>query len=379
MTDYTERTWAEIDLSALGDNFKAISNLAGKQKVMAMVKADAYGHGAVAVSKKLSQLGVDFFGVATLSEALELRESGILEPILILGYTPPKYARKLLDYNLTQTVTGAEYARELSESVTGADKPLHIHIKLDTGMCREGIVCRNRVDSASEEAYAICRMNGLFAEGIFTHLCDADNEDRAYTEAQISLFCEVFRKIEEKGIHFEIKHCANSATVLQYPCVQFDMVRAGIAMYGLSPDSSGNLPDGFRPVMSLKTAITELKDVDEGSEVGYGRTYKTSRKTKIAVIPIGYGDGLHRLCSNRIRVGIGGMTVPLVGRICMDLSMLDVTDVPNVKRGDTVTLFGHDKENVYPAEHIAEASMTINYEVVTGIGSRVPRIYIEKK
>ncbi len=379
MTDYKERTWAEIDLSALGDNFKVISSLAGKQKVMAMVKADAYGHGAVTVAKKLSQLGVDSFGVATIEEALELRKAGISEPILILGYTPAKHAQKLLDFNLTQTVTGAEYARELSDAITGADKSLYIHIKLDTGMCREGIVCRNRTDLATEEACTICGMSGLYAEGIFTHLCDADNEDRTYTEAQISLFCEVLRKIEEKGIHFEIKHCANSATVLQYPCVQFNMVRAGIAMYGLSPDSSGELPDGFRPVMSLKTVITELKDVDEGSDVGYGRTYKTSRKTKIAVIPIGYGDGFHRLCSNRIRVGINGTIVPLVGRVCMDLSMLDVTDLPNVKRGDIVTLFGHDKDTVYPVEHIAKAAMTINYEIVTGLSKRVPRIYIDEK
>ncbi len=379
MTDYMKRTWVEIDLSALGDNFRAIKSIAGKQRVMAMVKADAYGHGAVAVATELSRLGADFFGVATIAEAVELRNAGIKEQILILGYTPVEYAKDLLRHNLTQTVTDEAYAKELNDAVSGMGKSLRIHIKLDTGMCREGIVCRGRINEAVDEAYRICCMSRLYAEGIFTHLCDAENENGEYTSMQISLFCEVFEKIEQKGIHFEIKHCANSSTVLKYPCVQFDMIRTGISLYGLSPDSSVQLPDGSRPVMSLKTVITEIKDVAEGSDVGYGRTYRTSRKTRIAVIPIGYGDGLMRLCSNRIKVGIGGATAPLVGRVCMDLSMLDITDLPNVKRGDVVTIFGHDNDATYPAEHIADACMTINYEIVTSIGKRVPRIFLPKK
>jgi len=379
MALYHKRTWAEIDLTALARNFLEIRRHSQAKRVMAMVKADAYGHGAVGVAKKLSTLGVDYFGVASLEEALELRNNGITEPILIMGFTPAEYTGELLSHDLTQTVLDYEDARAYSDAALVYSKRLKVHIKLDTGMGREGIVCGGRVKDAAAEALRICMLDGLYAEGIYTHFAAACASDTAYTEKQTSLFSEICADLEQKNIRFEIKHCANSAAVLEYPCVHFDMVRAGIILYGLTPDEAMPLPEGFRPVMSLKTIIAQVKSMAAGSDIGYGRTYTTTRPSRIAVLPIGYADGLPRLCSNRIQVGLHKKSVPAVGRICMDLCMIDVTDVPKAKRGDEVTIFGWEGDILHPVETLAKACETINYEIVTSIGKRVPRVMLEEE
>jgi len=376
MENLPKRTWAEIDLDALADNYRAICTAACGTPVMAMVKGDAYGHGAVRVAQVLSRMGVSYFGVATPEEALELRENGIRDPILIMGYTPPAYIGLLVKHDITQTVLDYESAKSYSDAAMVYSKRLKVHVKLDTGMGREGIVCRDRIAEACEEIMQICMLDGLYAEGIFTHLCDATSSETWYTERQIALFGEVIENLEKKNIRFEIKHCANSAAVLKYPCAQFDMVRTGILLYGLTPDASISLPNGCRPVMSLRCSVSQVKTVAAGSDIGYGRTYTTVRPSRIAVLPIGYADGLPRLCSNRLLVSLHGKKVPVTGNVCMDLTMIDVTDLPQAKRGDIVTVFGRDHNTVCTAEDVAAVCGTINYEIVTCIGKRIPRVYV---
>ena len=379
MEKYPKRTWVEIDLHALADNYRAIRAASESRLVMAMVKGNAYGHGAPGVAKKLSTLGVDWFGVASAEEAMELRRAGIREPILIMGYTPIEWIPYLISQDITQTVMDFESAKQYSDAALVYSKRLKVHIKLDTGMGREGIVCRNRVEEAAAEAERICRLDGLYAEGLYTHFSDASGTESSYTQMQAALFQNISEILEQKNLRFEIKHCANSAAVIKYPCVHFDMVRAGIILYGLAPDRQMPLPEGIRPVMSLRSVIAQVKLMETGSDIGYGRTYTTIRPSRIAVLPIGYADGLPRACSNRIEVSVHGKKVPVVGTVCMDLTMIDITDVPQAKQGDVVTIIGHDGNTFCSAETVAQACDTISYEIITCIGKRVPRVYQEEE
>lgn len=363
------RTWAEIDLDALAHNYRALrSNLEPGCRFVGVVKANAYGHGAVPVAKKLEELGAEYLAVACLDEAVELRQAGITAPVLILGGTPGQFAGELLRYDVTQTVFDLTTAKEYSAAAQKAGKPLKVHIKVDTGMGRLGFVGEDRVGSIKE----VCALPGLEAEGLFTHFADADGSEE-YTMAQFTNFLDLRDALAKEGVTFKINHCAASAAVLHYPCTHLDMVRPGIALYGHYPDEEtvGLDGAGLIPVMTLKTRVAAVRTLPAGSCISYGRTHVLSRESRLAVLPIGYADGLHRGLSNRMEVAFDGRPAPIVGRICMDLCMADVTDLPQVKPGDVAEVFGKN----LPVEDKSDALGTISYECLTSVSRRVPRVY----
>lgn len=380
MTDFLKRTWATIDLDAIRDNYHAIlGTLAPGCRAMAIVKADAYGHGAGYVSRALRDAGADWFGVSNLDEALQIRRAGITQPILILGYTPARETRRLAEYEITQTVCNGEYGEELSRAAAAAGVAVRIHIKIDTGMSRIGFLCQREKElpQAVAEVSAICRLPGLVPEGIFTHFASADEEEgETFTRLQFSLFQAVVAALEEKGIHFALRHCCNSAATLLYPEMHLDLVRPGLILYGLFPSSwlAGKLP--LRPAMELKTVVSMVKDIPAGSVVSYGRTYTASKETTLATVPIGYADGYPRSFSNRAYMLVNGRCAPITGRVCMDQCMLDVSGIPGVQEGMVVTVFGRDGGETLPVEEFASLCGTINYESICLIGKRVPRVFL---
>ncbi len=364
------RTWAEIDLAALEHNYRALrSNLEQGCGFVGVVKANAYGHGAVPVAKRLEELGAEYLAVACLAEAVELREAGVKAPILILGGTPGEYAGELLRWGLTQTLFDLPTARAYSKAAVDAGKALKVHIKADTGMGRLGFTGPDRV----EDILTACALPGLEAEGLFTHFADADGSED-YTMAQFTQFLDLRRALEKRGRKFALSHCAASAAMLHYPCTHLDLVRPGIALYGHYPDpeSEGLDGPGLRPVMTLKSRVINLRDLPAGTSVSYGRTRVLSRPSRLAVLPIGYADGLHRSLSNRGEVLFEAGRAPMVGRICMDLCMVDVTDLPAVQPGDVAQVFGAD----LPLEDKSDAIGTISYELLTAVAPRVPRVYL---
>jgi alanine racemase len=371
---YDERNRAEINLDALNNNLNVIrSHIPADCMVMAMVKADAYGHGACHVAGFLEDAGVNYFGVASVFEAVQLREAGLSSPILVCGYTPPELTGTLLEYNITQSVPGISAARRFSEAASALGGTLRIHIKLDTGMSRYGIVCPGCEDAAADEVLDICRLPALNAEGIFTHFACADEEDETPTRAGIEAFAAVIKKIEQNGEKNLIKHCANSAAVLKYDCIHFDMVRSGIALYGYAP-SSGVSDGGLIPVMSLKTRIAQVKTIPAGAGVSYGLTYRAPHELRTAVIPLGYGDGYRRGYAGACMT-VRGVKVPVLGRVCMDSCVVDISGVPDAREDDEVTVFGAAPFTT--ADELAEIAGTINYEVVTGVSKRVMRLFIK--
>ena len=368
MTDIrTARTWAEVDLDALAHNYHVLRGLAPEAKFLGLVKADAYGHGAVPVARKLETLGADMLAVACLAEAIELRQAGIAIPVLCLGQTPPELAPELLAYGVTQTVGDLETGKALSAAAVKAGKTLKIHVKLDTGMGRLGFTG----PTLEEEIRALCALPGLEAEGIFTHFANADG-DEEYTRQQYDDFIITINELyHEDGLDFKIYHCAASAAVLNYPYTHHNMIRPGIALYGYVPDPSVADP-GLRPVMTVKSRIALVRDLPAGSFISYGCTATLERDSRIAVLPIGYGDGLHRALSNRLEVRIGDRPCPVLGRICMDMCMVDVTDTPGVKAGDTAQVYGPGL-----TDWAAELAGTIPYELLCQLTPRVPRLYLE--
>ena len=369
------RTWTEIDLSNLEHNYRALRAMLPQGcRFLGVVKADAYGHGAVQVARRLETLGAEYLAVACLDEALELRQAGITTPILILGYTPTERAEALLDNGITQTVYDVEMARALSDAAAAAGKTLKIHVKADTGMSRLGWLCGGEDQSAAVEAIAqVCALPGLEAEGIYTHFANADG-DEDYTMLQFTRFLDLLEALEGRGITFAIRHCAASAAALKFPCTHLDMVRPGIAMYGHYPDPSCEGLDGpgLRPVMTLKTRVASVKAVPAGTPVSYGCTHVLDRETKLAALTIGYADGLPRLCSDKLEVLIGGQRAPVVGRICMDMCMADVTGL-DVAPGDEVEVFGEH----LPIEDVAALAGTIQYELLCAVSPRVHRAYLD--
>lgn len=367
------RTWAEISLGALEHNYRSLrAMLPDGCRLLGVVKADAYGHGAVTVGRKLAELGCEMLAVACLDEALELRKAGIDAPILIFGITPPELAAQVVEYNITQAVFTMELAQALSDAAARQGKTARVHIKLDTGMSRVGVLA-NEPERAAEQVAKLCALPHLEHEGIFTHFANSDG-DEEYTMLQFTRFLDTIAALEKNhGITFAIRHCANSAAALQYPCAYLDMVRPGIAMYGHYPDPSccGLDGPGLVPVMSVYTRVAAVREVPAGTAVSYGCTKVMERDTRLAVLPIGYGDGFFRLLSNRFAVEIDGKPAPIVGRICMDMCMVDVTDLPEVKAGDVATVFGADK----PLEVAADQVGTIQYELLCAVSPRVPRIY----
>ena len=380
MTDRrTVRTWAEVDLDALAHNYRLLRGLAPGAKFLGLVKADAYGHGAAPIAKKLQELGADMLAAACLDEAIALRESGIALPILCLGQTPPELAGELLAYDITQTVGDLETGKALSETAVKAGKTLKIHVKVDTGMGRLGFVYYEDDDEAAleragKEIESLCALPGLEPEGIFTHFANADGSE-AYTKNQCARIYDVFGELWERGLHqFKIYHCAASAAVLNYSWtkVYMNMIRPGIALYGYVPDPSVRDP-GLKPVMTVKSRIAAVRALPAGAKISYGCTAALERDSKIAVLPMGYGDGLPRCLSNKLEVLIEDKLCPVLGRICMDMCMVDVTGLPEVRAGDIAVVYGPGL-----TQRAAQLAGTIPYELLCQLTPRVPRLYLEK-
>ena len=374
MVQETKRTWAEINLSNLEHNYRTLRGMLPRGcRFMGVVKANAYGHGVIPIAKKLEKLGAEYLAVACLDEAVELREAGIMAPILILGPTPTVFAEDLLQYDLTQSVQDMDSAIALSAAALKADRQLKIHIKVDTGMSRLGFLCdEENMDKSVEEIVNGCALPNLNAEGIFTHFANADG-DEEYSMLQLTRFMDTVEKLAAHDVKFEIRHCAASAAVLNYPCAHLDMVRPGIALYGHYPDPSCEGLDGpgLLPVMTLKTRVVAVRELPAGTCISYGCTHTLKRDSRLAVLPIGYADGMERLLSNRTEMLVNGCRVPVLGRVCMDMCMVDVTDIPNVAIGDIVTVFGPE----LPLEEKADTVGTIQYEMLCGVSRRVPRVY----
>ena len=369
------RTWAEIDLDALEHNYRRAREIIGpKVKYLGVVKADAYGHGAVQVARKLEQLGTDYLAVSSLDEARELRHGGVNVPILILGHTPPEMVPQLLEYNITQAVSALAKAREYSAEAVKCGGTLKVHIIVDTGMSRLGFLVRGRHFAGGVQGIAdSCGLPGLEAEGIFTHFAVSDEDDEpseAYTREQFAVFTSVIDALAEQGRTFAIRHCANSGALARYPEMYLDMVRPGIALYGMGADAERL---GLQSVMSLKSTVSTIKHFDPETDISYGRLYRTWEKTRVGVLPIGYADGLFRALSNRIRVVTDYGPAPQLGRICMDMCMVDLTGLPDVHVGDAVEIFGRRQS----VDHLAELAGTIPYELTCAVSKRVPRRYLE--
>lgn len=368
------RTWAEIDLAALEHNYRALRALAPQGcRFLGLCKADAYGHGALPVAKKLQELGADMLAVACVDEAAQLRRGGITLPILCLGKTPLELTPMLLEYDVTQAVEDLETGEALSQAAQEVGKKLTIHVKLDTGMSRLGFFWRQ--DTAQETADRIaklCRLPGLEAEGMFTHFADADG-DEIYTMDQFTRFLDAKAALEQRGITFKICHCAASAAVLNYPCTHMDMIRPGVALYGYypAPGMEGLDGPGLEPVMTAKSRIAAVRALPKGTCVSYGCTATLERDSRLAVVPIGYGDGYPRGLSNRMTMKIRGQECPVVGRICMDMCMVDVTDVPDAAAGDEAVVYDGPL-----MERAAQLTDTIVYELMCHIAPRIPRVYL---
>ncbi len=374
---FLKRTWAEVDLAALKENYENIRLAAnGAAKIMAVVKADAYGHGSVRCSKLLDECGADWFAVSNLEEALELRRGGIEKPILILGYTPPHYAAALAINNISQAVFSLTYAKSLSEEAVRLGLQVNIHIKVDTGMSRIGFLYHDSIDnedSIDEIAQAVS-LDGLYPEGIFTHFARADEvSGEVYTRLQFALFMDAIARLEQNGIRFEIRHCANSAACLDYPEMHLDMVRPGIILYGLYPSDEVKNKIRLTPVMTVKSVVAQVKNLDEETPISYGGTALTAENARVATIPIGYADGYSRRLSNVGEMLINGKRAKILGRVCMDQTVVDVSGIESVNVGDEVTVFG--RAPAMTTTDVAKTLGTINYEIVCDVGKRVPRIY----
>jgi len=371
------RAWAEIHLDHIEHNVKEIAKRTGKlTEIMAVVKADAYGHGVAGTVPTLLESGASRLAVAVLDEAIQLREMGVKAPILVLGYTDPSRAGEIIKYGITQTVFRHDLAEALSKAAVELGKQVRVHVKIDTGMTRIGFMPGY---SAVKEVAEISSLPGIVVEGMFSHFSSADEIDHQYTLLQYERFESIVQELYHIGISIPVKHIGNSATVIQYPNLALDMVRPGIILYGLYPSNeiARNLIY-LKPAMEFKTKVILVKDVEKGDPVSYGRTFVTKRKSRIATLPVGYADGYSRLLSNRGRVLIHGEYAPIVGRICMDQCLVDVTDIPGeVRNGDEVVLIGKQGNNEITADEIADLMQTINYEVVCLIGKRIPRVYMK--
>lgn len=376
MIDY-QRVIAEINLDNIEHNIREIrKHIGNSTKIMAIVKADAYGHGAVEVSKVCLYGGADWLGIAVLEEGIELRRNNIYVPILILGYTIESKIEDVINYNLTQTVFDFETAQKISKAAVKLNKVTDIHIKIDTGMGRIGF---STTQSDIEEIIKIKNLPNINITGVFTHFATSDEADKSFTFEQYNKFCSVCSELEKQGLQGFIKHAANSGAIIDLKELSCDMVRAGIITYGLFPSENvnKNILD-LKSAMSLKTHVSFVKTVPENFAVSYGRTFYTSNQSKIATIPVGYADGYSRIMSNKARVIVNGEYADVIGNICMDQFMADVSCIEDVQAGDEVILLGEDVKSgkSVTADEIATLQQSINYEVVCSIGKRIPRVYL---
>ncbi len=371
------RAWAEVNLDNIAHNIKEIRRITNRNaEIMGVVKADAYGHGVMDISKTLLKSGVTRLAVSMLDEAIQLRNNGIDEPILILSYTDPVRAEEIVENNVTQTVFSHDLARALSDAAVKLKKNVKIHIKIDTGMTRVGFMPGY---SAVKNVVEISKLPGIIIEGIFTHFASADEKDKSYTYMQFEKFMSICSELNRIGVYIPIKHVANSAATMEFPEMHLNMVRTGIISYGLYPsDEVDKSIIDLKPAMTLKANVILVKDVERDICISYGRIFITDRPSRIATIPIGYADGYSKLLTGKGRVLINGEYAPVVGRICMDQCLVDVTDIKKeVKVGDEVVLFGRQNDNEITIEQVAEQIGTINYEVVCVIGKRIPRFYLK--
>ncbi|MGM0788403.1 MAG: alanine racemase, partial [Thermodesulfobacteriota bacterium] len=371
------------DLAAVSQNIRNLkSALAEGTRLMAVVKADAYGHGAVPVAKEVLAAGADCLAVARIGEAVELRHAGIKCPILIFGRTEPSLTSRLMAHDLTQTVFSLNEASAMSERARAAGGKLRIHVKVDTGMGRLGVLAGGgrRFEDSVGEIDAISRLQGLDAEGIYTHFATADESDKTNAGRQFDLFRKIVAHLCDRGVGFALRHAANSAALLDMPETHLDMVRPGISIYGHYPSGkTTKLGVELTPAMSVRARIIHLKEVGPGFKVSYGWTAETTEKTVIATVAAGYADGFFRLLSSRGAMLVRGRRAPVIGRVCMDNTMIDVGHVPEAAIGDTVLIFGREGCKEIPAEELAGYVGTINYEVLSRISPRVPRIYPREK
>ena len=365
----TRPTRAIIDLRAISHNIREIRKKIGTERdLMAVVKADAYGHGAVEVARTALESSADCLGVAIPEEGQNLRKAGINVPILVLGLIQPSEAHKVVESSLDQAVCSVDLAEALDQEARKASVRVNVHIKVDTGMSRIGL----KPDDVPAFVRTIRLMKNVNVKGLFTHFPTADASDKSFSRRQIDLFNRVIEKVRLMGIHIPQKHMANSAGVLDLPESYCDLVRPGIMIYGHYPSNEVSQSVPLRPAMTLQTKVSFVKTVPPQTPVGYGGTFVTTRETRIATIPVGYGDGYPRLLSGRGIVSVNDRRAPLLGRVCMDMCMIDVSEVPHVKPGDEVILFGHDPT----VDEIAAIVGTINYEILCLVGKRVPRIYV---
>lgn len=376
MKSTLRRTWAEIDLDAIKHNYTILRRKIGESvKFLGVVKADAYGHGAVHIARTLQELGAEYLAVSSLDEAMELRANDIVMPILILGHTPTEQVPNLIENNITQTVTCLAKAYEYNSAAAALGKKLRVHMKVDTGMSRLGVLCAGRhFETGVDGIVDSCGMPDLDVEGIFTHFAVSDEKDAdsvEYTKRQFELFKNTVAAVEERlGRRIAIHHCANTGAVALYPETYMDMVRPGLLLYGCG-EFAEEL--GLHPAMALKAMINTIKIYDEGTDISYGRMFRTSAPTRIGVIPYGYADGFFRCLSNRCSIMTASGPAPQRGRICMDMSMIDLSGLPDVGVGDEVEIFGPHN----PVEKLAALAGTVPYELVCAVSKRVPRVYIK--
>ena len=375
--EFSRRTWVEIDVSALRHNFSVLKNLSKNSEITCVVKANSYGHDDNIVVPALNEAGCKRFAVSNIEEAVHIRNLGVDKPILILGYTPVSMVEELYKFNISQCVFSADYAKELSRFAAEKGVTVKIHIKLDTGMGRLGFDCRSdelaEIDSAIESA----KLPNLELEGVFTHFTSSDRSDEeedGFTDLQYSRFDKAIKLMNAAGLDPEVRHCRNSAAMLKDKDKELDLSRAGICLYGLTPSTSLNIKEDLIPVMTFKSIVSMVKKIRRGDTVSYGRTFKAHKDMTVATVSAGYADGYPRLLSNKGYVLINGQKANILGRVCMDQFVVDVSDIDGVATDTEVILFGKD----LPVEEIAAICGTINYEIICGISPRVPRIAINK-
>lgn len=370
------RVQANINLDAICNNITAIRQVIKPgTKIMAVIKADGYGHGASHIAAALNEIGVDAFAIAILEEGVDLRQRGINKPMLILGYTPKEQYADLVKYDISQTVFEYSMAEEISKHAVNQGKYGKIHIKVETGMNRIGFA---DTDESIEEILQIAQLPNIQIEGVFTHFSAADETDKTSANKQLKRFSQFVQKLERRGLYIPMKHIANSAGIIDLPEADYDMVRSGIITYGLYPSKEVSKERlKLIPAMELKSHVVYVKDVAPMEGISYGSTYITKEKTRVATVSIGYGDGYPRALSNKGRVLIRGTYAPILGRICMDQFMVDVSHIDDVTQGDVVTLIGKDGEHQITVEEVADLAGTFNYEFICGIGKRIPRVYYQ--
>lgn len=375
MFNFSRPVWEEINLDNFENNIKEIKRVALNKEIIAVIKADGYGHGAIDLAAVLLENGVKRFAVSMLSEAMELINAGIDAKLIILGFSPPTVFKEIVENDIEQTIFNYEMAELLSKEALKAGKMAKIHIALDTGMGRIGYLPEEK---SIDEIYRISLLPNLIMEGVFSHFSTSDEKDKEYTHYQLEKYNWFLNKLSQRGISFNTRHISNSAAIIDIPEAQFDAVRAGIILYGCYPSLEvDNKKINLKPVMTLKANIVHIKEVKEGEYISYGRRFKTNRKSIVGTISIGYADGYSRLLLNKAYVIIKGHLAPIVGSICMDQCMVDITDISGVAIGDEVIIIGEDNGLHFNAEDVARSIGTINYEVLCMISKRVPRVYIK--